>query len=228
MKDPKQIINIDDIEVEVRFCRRSRYIKLRAASKIELVIPANVSLQRAQEFLFSKKLWVKTQYLKLKAKQPEEYKKICIFGDEYQIITQNNEINEPIKLAENILYISKVIPEEKIALTIRIWLKKIFKSKIQALVKNYADQLGVHYTKLVVKDTKSRWGSCSSSGTISLSWRLILAPKPVLDYVIIHELCHLKEMNHSAKFWLLVRNMMPNYIEPRSWLKQNGKFLHHW
>lgn len=92
-------------------------------------------------------------------------------------------------------------------------------------VSHYAHMLGVTYGKISIRDQKTRWGSCSSEGNLSFNWRLILAPPDVLDYVVIHELCHRKEMNHSKEFWALVESLMPHYKECRKWLKKNGRDL---
>ncbi|MDR1071574.1 MAG: M48 family metallopeptidase [Rickettsiales bacterium] len=78
--------------------------------------------------------------------------------------------------------------------------------------------------RVVARDTRSRWGSCSSTGTISLSWRLSFAPPEIMRYVIVHECCHLREMNHSADFWALVgRHFGPGYESARKWLRRNGR-----
>ena len=92
-------------------------------------------------------------------------------------------------------------------------------------VSHYARMLGVTYGKISIRDQKTRWGSCSSEGNLSFNWRLILAPPDVLDYVVIHELCHRKEMNHSKEFWALVESLMPKYKERRKWLRENGNNL---
>ena len=89
----------------------------------------------------------------------------------------------------------------------------------------YAQLLGVTYATISIRDQKTRWGSCSSKGNLSFSWRLILAPPKVLDYVVVHELCHRKEMNHSPRFWVLVESMIPDYKTHRKWLKENGEKL---
>lgn len=89
-------------------------------------------------------------------------------------------------------------------------------------VSYYAHILGISYGKITIRDQKTRWGSCSSKGNLSFNWRLILAPPNVLDYVVVHELCHRKEMNHSQRFWALVESVMPDYKEYRKWLKENS------
>lgn len=89
----------------------------------------------------------------------------------------------------------------------------------------YAAILGVTYNTITIRDQKTRWGSCSGKGNLSFNWRLILAPPKVLDYVVVHELCHRKEMNHSPRFWALVESIMPDYQQYRKWLKENGDAL---
>jgi predicted metal-dependent hydrolase len=86
--------------------------------------------------------------------------------------------------------------------------------------------LGRRYTRLTLRDTRSRWGSCSATGALSYSWRLILAPPRVLDYVAAHEVAHLAQMNHSPAFWAEVARLMPDYESPRAWLRREGSALH--
>lgn len=84
---------------------------------------------------------------------------------------------------------------------------------------------GGSYTSITIRDQKSRWGSCSSRGTLSFNYRLIFAPPKVLDYVVVHELCHLTHMNHSKDFWNMVAQIMPEYKEHKSWLREHGHEL---
>jgi predicted metal-dependent hydrolase len=86
----------------------------------------------------------------------------------------------------------------------------------------WAARMGLHYTDFKLSSARSRWGSCTSSGAIRLNWRLMQAPLPVLDYVVIHELCHLVELNHSPRFWALVEGVCPDWKQKRDWLKREG------
>lgn len=90
----------------------------------------------------------------------------------------------------------------------------------------YAAQLGRSYNRLSLRDTRSRWGSCSSTGTLMYSWRLIMAPPDILQYVAAHEVAHLAEMNHSPAFWNLVETLYPDWRAGRAWLRDNGDQLH--
>lgn len=94
--------------------------------------------------------------------------------------------------------------------------------KIRRKVRYFADKHGFKINKIAIKDTVSRWGSCSSDKNININWRLALAPTSVMDYVIIHELCHTKEMNHSERFWSLVEKCMPDYKVYDFWLRSHG------
>lgn len=97
-----------------------------------------------------------------------------------------------------------------------------FKKALPEIVNKLTTQMNLHPKKISVRDTKSRWGSCSSEGNISLSWRLMMAPPEVMEYVIIHELAHLMHMNHSKSFWHLVAHHCPTYRHHIHWLKVNG------
>lgn len=92
-------------------------------------------------------------------------------------------------------------------------------------VSHYLPQTGGSYTKITIRDQKTRWGSRSSSGTLSFNYRLMYAPPAVLDYVVVHELCHITHMNHSKEFWNMVAVILPDYKERRNWLKDHGKEL---
>lgn len=84
---------------------------------------------------------------------------------------------------------------------------------------------GGTYNRITIRDQKTRWGSCSARGTLSFNWRLMLAPPAILDYVVVHELCHLTHMNHSAAFWQAVESVYPDYRNARKWLKEHGQEL---
>jgi predicted metal-dependent hydrolase len=95
-------------------------------------------------------------------------------------------------------------------------------ARISLIAQSEAAALAVAYRRITLRDTVSRWGSCSSTGNLSFSWRLVLAPHDVLDYVVVHEVCHLVEHNHGPSFWRLVERRRPRYREPRAWLDEYG------
>jgi predicted metal-dependent hydrolase len=95
-------------------------------------------------------------------------------------------------------------------------------ARIALIAQSEAAALGVTYRRIALRDQRSRWGSCSTTGTLSFNWRLVLAPHDVLDYVVVHEVCHLVEHNHSRRFWRLVERRRPAYREPKAWLDTHG------
>lgn len=104
-------------------------------------------------------------------------------------------------------------------------LKTQAQKNLSSLISYYAAQIGVSYGRVTVRSQKSRWGSCSAKGNLSFNCLLMLAPPEVIDYVIVHELCHLKQMNHSPKFWDEVEKIMPDYRQAKQWLKETGESL---
>lgn len=92
-------------------------------------------------------------------------------------------------------------------------------------VRFYADRMNVSYGRISIREQKTRWGSCSSAGNLNFNWRLIFAPPAVLDYVVVHELAHRKEMNHSAAFYAIVEQVLPDYRSSQKWLRENGHQL---
>ena len=145
-----------------------------------------------------------------------------LFSTDYQIkkfVEDHAEwINE--KLAETNSD-NRISSMEFTPAQIRVY-KERAKGIISRRVQHYAQLMGVNYGRITIKDQKSRWGSCSEKSNLNFSWRLILMPIEVMDYVVVHELAHLKQMNHSQAFWEEVEKILPNYKEQRKWLKENG------
>lgn len=101
-------------------------------------------------------------------------------------------------------------------------LRERAKSVLAQRTAYFARQIGVTYGRITVRDQKTRWGSCSQTGNLNFNFRLILAPLEVLDYVVVHELCHRRQMNHSAQFWQEVAQVLPDYRKRKAWLTENG------
>ena len=114
------------------------------------------------------------------------------------------------------------VKQAKINEVIEDWYRKQAKRYLINVVNIYCEQLGVKYNKLVIKNTSTRWGSCSSKGNLNFNYHLIKMPRKILEYVVMHEVCHLKYLNHSKEYWELVGQMCPQYKERIKWIKQNG------
>lgn len=124
------------------------------------------------------------------------------------------------------LYALPLTPaEQKRLRTLENRYRNAAKSHFAARVAFYHTYTGGNYTTITVRDQKTRWGSCSSRGTLSFNYRLMFAPPRVLDYVVVHELCHLTHMNHSRDFWNMVERIMPDYKIYKEWLQKHGQEL---
>ena len=106
------------------------------------------------------------------------------------------------------------------------WLKVLARDRLASASTRYAETVGRNYSSLALRDTRSRWGSCSPDGRLMYSWRLIMAPPAVLDYVAAHEVAHLVELNHSPAYWRVVTGICPDWKDHRAWLRANGNTLH--
>lgn len=117
-------------------------------------------------------------------------------------------------------------PEQASGARVAGWLKARARMALSAACTHHAGTLGRGYSRLDLRDTRGRWGSCSSAGRLMFSWRLVMAPPEVLDYVAAHEVAHLAEMNHGPRFWATVARLCPGHAGPRAWLRRDGPGLH--
>jgi predicted metal-dependent hydrolase len=108
---------------------------------------------------------------------------------------------------------------------LRDWYMKQAKDKLSRRVRLYAKHMGVSYNNILISDLKYRWGSCTPKNNLNFNWRLIKAPMRVIEYVVVHELTHLLEPNHTANFWAIVKNQLPDYVRLKEWLKSAGALL---
>jgi hypothetical protein len=115
---------------------------------------------------------------------------------------------------------------ERVGALVERWYRRVAAERLGGLAAGHAAGMGVAYTRLTVRDPRSRWGSCSTTGALSLSWRLVMAPARVAEYVVVHEVAHLAEMNHSPAFWRLVAGRWPGYADDVEWLRRHGWWLH--
>ena len=117
-------------------------------------------------------------------------------------------------------------PAEEAAAAVERWYRREARRRIAAAAGREARQLRLRFRSIAIRDQQTRWGSCSSLGTLSFSWRLVVPPAAVLDYVVVHELCHLRELNHSKAFWRLLDEARPGWQTQERWLRDHGPELH--
>ena len=213
-----------DLEIFLRQNSNSRRITLRISAldgKITLTGPNYLDFKEFKNFAESKKSWLKT---KMKSFQRpifvSEGIKIPIIGTEIKI--QCSAVQRP-KQVGSILFVSKQKP---VSTQVKEYLTEICKINLDYMCKEFAERLGSKVHKITLRDTRSRWGSCSNDAKLMFSWRLVMAPEDVLAYVAAHEVAHLRHMNHSKDFWETVEYLFGPYKKERAWLKQNGSTLH--
>ncbi|WP_439121771.1 M48 family metallopeptidase [Marivita sp.] len=214
-----------EIPLKLRKNARARRMTLRISrvdGAVTLTIPRGVSERDALAFAAEKQGWV-VGHLSKQA-SPEQVgpgQTLTVGGRSFDIVAGDAK---RLRVVEQ--QISVPMPIEKGRVHLQAWLKEQARAELTRASDHYAARLGRRYTKLTLRDTRSRWGSCSSAGALMYSWRLILAPKAVLEYVAAHEVAHLQEMNHSAAFWNVVNQLYGPHKDARDWLRHEGPKLH--
>lgn len=221
-----------EIPVPVRRSARARRMLLRvdpARGGPELVLPAGVRIDAAESFALRNLGWLRARLAHLPARTAFAHGAVVpILGRDHVIRHRPDQrggvwrVEDPDDSVE--LHVSGA--EQHLARRVTDFLKGEARRTIVPRAKLHAAALDRRIGRVTVRDTATRWGSCSSRGDLSFSWRLVLAPEEVLDYVVAHEAAHLVEMNHSTRFWDLVERLMPTYRRPRTWLKRHGSRLH--
>ena len=144
----------------------------------------------------------------------KNYRLKVLIGDQPSMKLRGGYVEATVTKAD-------IDPKNSIRSLLKEWYKSHAENRLGEKTKRFAKIIGVKPSSVTVKDYKSRWGACSIKGEISFNWRIILAPHSIVDYVVIHELCHMLEHNHSSKYWKHVERYVPNWKECREWLKNN-------
>lgn len=213
--------------IEVRRHPRARRITLQfnpVHDRLSLTLPRHVSSREGFAFLESKRHWIKDTLETL----PERTRLadgtvIPVFGERYTIRHHPEEIGRVYTQGKRIIVPGK---EEHFQRKLKTFLMEWAKVELSALAREKAFDIGKRVSRVSVRDTRTRWGSCSTEGNVSFCWRLIFAPVKVMDYVVAHEIAHLMHMDHSERFWNLVEDMCPGYKRWRTWLRQHGTQLY--
>lgn len=222
-------IEISGIALAVKLKRhaKAKRISLRLSpcgQKAIITAPIRANLAYLQKFLDSQKGWIKER-LEARPSPPSLLpgEKISVLGQEY-ILAHHPIARRGVWKEEGVINVSGSLDHFQRRLI--DWLKEEAKREITHRALTKAQALEVKFGKITVRDMRSRWGSCSSRGDLAFSWRLILAPDKVFDYVIAHEIAHLKEMNHGPQFWQWVARLCPEPHALRHWLRLHGAVLH--
>jgi predicted metal-dependent hydrolase len=209
--------------VVIRVSPRARRIGLRidaAEHCVELVLPLGASVAHGLRFLATKRAWVTARLAALPRQVPFfEGAIVPVLGIGHRIRRETGPGASPVAIVDGEIRVSG--DPAHLARRVRDHLVALARSELGRRARTAAPLIGRNVARVSVRDTKSRWGSCSGSGNLSFSWRLIFAPETVIDYVVAHEVAHLAEMNHGPRFWRLVESLSPGSTVPRAWLKRH-------
>lgn len=219
----------------IRSKRKTISISLTSHQGVLIRAPFFVKDQEIERIVNSKRDWIKKHLDELVQQQREikqrkfiSGEKLFYLGQEYQLkVVVQDKLKKPmvsLNRPELVVTVKQSDPAAVRAVLAKWYqqmAKELITQKISGLCKQYQEEIGT----IRIKELKSRWGSCSSKRNLNFNWKLMMAPESVLDYVVVHEFCHLKQMNHSNDFWSWVEQIMPGYQQPKLWLKKYGHYL---
>ena len=220
---------IDEIPVQIRRVSRARRMTLRISSidkKVQLSIPPHTKLRVAENFIIEKSEWIKSKVKELPDKRSvRTTSSLPLLGRMMPVEPYDGKSAKLSSCGQKICV--PQAPETRNRAILAFY-KLRARDALAHASDYFCTQIGASYQSLKIRDTRSRWGSCSAEGGLMYSWRLVLAPTEVLNYVAAHEVCHLVHMNHSDEFWDLVATICPAFRTHKRWLKENGSSLHQW
>ncbi|MDE0209196.1 MAG: SprT family zinc-dependent metalloprotease [Boseongicola sp.] len=212
-----------DISINVRRSARARRLSLRVSNldgRVTLTVPAGMSLRTAQDFAEKKANWIAS------AVEGRPRPMLVDVGAEIPVEGRSHKVVAGAESTARLADGRIEAPPGSAAPAVMALLKELARERLATAAWRHSRAVRREFRQLKLKDTRSRWGSCSAEGNLMFSWRLILAPPSVLDYVVAHEVAHLRHMDHSRAFWNVVRNVCPEYQAPRNWLRREGAGLH--
>ncbi|MCX4187322.1 M48 family metallopeptidase [Methylophaga sp. OBS4] len=225
-------IHTDDFVVEIIRSKRRKTLALAVRdATVTIRMPDKLPLHHAEDFIALKTNWIKQKL----ARHPPVSRRKFETGESFPFLGQSLTLqistaqlqNQVIADSHALIIETKLAaPSQKQLLNLlTLWYQQQAESYLSIRCRQLAGQTGLQPGLIQVKNYKARWGSCRLNGDIQLNWKLIMAPAEIIDYVIIHELCHLKQHNHSPAFWQLVELFDPDFKAHRLWLKDNGQQL---
>ncbi len=218
--------------------RRTVGLSIDSGATLRISVPFRASARDIQSILQSRATWIAKHVGEVKKRQARPERQftdgatVLYLGYPCRLrITRDETTPQGIRLKPRRMdvnihgdWLSEASLQQEVKLEIMLWLKSRAKTKLQRRTDLWSEKLGLRYQKLIVSNPKKRWGSCSADDVIRLNWKLIMAPLPLLDYVVAHELCHVPHKNHGVRFWRRLATVMPDYQARRDRLR---KMTHH-
>ncbi len=237
---PTVTLENQEIAYTLRLDKRRKNIQLKVlpTSVIEIVAPVKLNSMEIKHILTTKSKWLRDRLNKLTSLAANPVNQTLVSGCQLLYNGQPHTLTivPGISRPEVILTPGEVmvkVPGDcvsnhasvAIEQILKVWFVNQAGRLFQERTRHWAPIIGVNPARITIKDQKTRWGSCSSLGNINYNWRVVMAPPQVLDYLVIHELCHMLVPNHSPRFWEQVQRFSPDYQNHRKWLSDNGKIL---
>jgi predicted metal-dependent hydrolase len=217
---------VTEIKYSVRRSERARRVRVTVdpARGVEVVLPRRAPEREAAAAIREFRPWIERRVRELDRAR----ELVAARGDTVPYLGRTLRVIEELGRARvhrrgDDLLVPASSAERRAA--IERWYRRAAHAEIAPRLELACTEAGHSYQRLTIRGQRTRWASCSQSGTMSFNWRLLLAPEPVLDYVVWHEVCHLDIMDHSPRFWALLRSRCPDYREHARWLRRNGQTL---
>jgi predicted metal-dependent hydrolase len=231
----KTALDGQTISYIVKRSANAKHIRLEVRSEtgLTVVIPKSYNARYIPDLLEAKRGWILSKlakYDQLRSHRTENELKsgdtLTYLGQHLEVVVQQNHgSGDSVRLERNKLIVVLRAENGRLDLALERWYRMQAADLIRGKVERASAHLGLTYNRVIIRGQKTRWGSCSHKGNLSFNWKLIMAPEPVIDYVIIHELAHLREMNHTKRFWGLVAEHCPQWREHKKWLRDHGAEL---
>jgi predicted metal-dependent hydrolase len=226
-RTPLALPNGHEVHLAIRRSERARCILVQVghlSGEVELVLPRGVPIVEGLKFARTKAGWVQDRLRRVVTPVPlVEGTVFPLLGEPVRIRHTGDPLPAVHRQGDAILVSGR---RELVQARVREWLKWRVRQEIAARVETMAATIGRPHKRITIRDTQSRWGSCSHDGNLSFCWRLIFAPEHVLHYVVAHEVAHLREMNHGRRFWAVVQRLCEDSSSSRAWLRRHAAELH--
>ncbi|WP_159446801.1 M48 family metallopeptidase [Carboxydocella sp. ULO1] len=213
----------------IRSARKTVVIEITPDGCIIIRAPKRLSMKAIEELVHGKDKWIRDKLQEIQRQQKlfqplrfETGDKLWFLGEKYTFTVTDG--SGMIYLQGDKLYFPREQLERGTEQLSR-WYKKEVERILLARTEYFSGLTGIKYNSVKITSARKRWGSCSSKGVLSFSWRLLQAPLQVIDYVVVHELLHIEHMNHSRQFWARVKQIIPDYRGKRDWLRENQMLL---
>ena len=215
---------MSSFEYTVRRSDRARRVRVTVhpEGEIEVVIPRRAREREAAAAVAELRPWIEkrlAEAAELKARLAARGATVPFLGGVLDLVVEPGR-SRAHRRGEALL-----VPDGDARPAIERWYRRTARAEVGPRLDEAAEALGVNYESVRIGNQRTRWGSCSTSGAMSFNWRLLLAPEEVFDYVVWHEACHLRHMDHSPRFWALLERHRPAYREPKAWLRRHGHTL---